>query len=188
MLLQTVHSHLTLPVLSELYRNRPEIAVAQYYRYRQPIDVVAFTVAGVLWVLGPTLVNVLYGSRYSDAGGILQILSIAMLAFPFGMIIDAFLANSQMRLFGLLSIINSVSFVIAVFVGFAVSGIPGVIWGLTLFRWPQIISATALAHKRGWIMPLREIAFLPMFGVGMLLGYAVERAIEWIPWRMMEIL
>ena len=187
-LLLSLHTRLTLPVLSELYRNRQEATITHYYRYRRPIELAAFTAAGGLWIVGPSLVSSLYGSRYSDAGDILKVLSIGMLALPYGMIVETFLAKGQLRIFSLLSIFNSVSFIVAVFIGYAVAGIQGVIWGLTLFRWPQIICATALAYRRNWIMPVREIVYLPMFGVGVLLGYAAESVMEWITWRMTEIL
>ena len=48
---------------------------AAYYRFHAVIASVAYFCAGFLMVSGPTLVDVLYDSRYAQAGWMLQILA-----------------------------------------------------------------------------------------------------------------
>ena len=80
--LQRLHGQITLPVLSELFRTRPERAIEAYYRYRRPIDILAFTGTGFLWMAGPEIIHFLYDDRYAEAGWILQVLSLSLASIP----------------------------------------------------------------------------------------------------------
>ena len=176
--LQRLISQLTLPILSELYRTKPGSAVASYYRFRRPIDAAAFATAGVLMGCGPAIVGVLYGGRYADSGIILQILALSLVTLPFGMTLELFLANNQVRTYGNLATVASTCFVGAIFLGNIIAGWHGVVWGIALYRWPQLLLAGLLAYRRGWILPLREITMLPLAGLGAAIGFAVNLALK----------
>lgn len=182
-LLQRLIGQLTLPILSELYRTKPGSAVASYYRFRRPIDAVAFMTAGVLLGCGPAIVGILYGSRYSDAGFMLQILALSLVHLPFGITMELFMANNQVRTYGNLAIAGSTCFVAALLLGNSIAGWLGVIWGITLYRWPQTLLAGFMAYRRGWIMPIREVAMLPMVGLGTAIGltatYLLDKSGIW---------
>ncbi|MDP1699405.1 MAG: oligosaccharide flippase family protein [Aestuariivirga sp.] len=178
--LQRLHGSITLPVLSELFRTRPERAVEAYYRYRRPIDILAFTSTGFLWMAGPQLVHFLYDDRYAGAGWILQILSLSLASFPFQMINACFIANSEWRNSSVNSLILTASFFAAAFIGYTMSGSTGVIWAVALYRWPANVVLLARAYRRGWIDPIREIAMLPFILVGLALGFAAQLVLQWM--------
>ena len=149
--LQRLHGYITLPVLSELFRTRPERAIDAYYRYRKPIDILAFTGTGFLWMAGPEIIHFLYDDRYAEAGWILQVLSLSLASFPFQMINLAFIANDEWRNHSFNSLILSVSFFAAAYVGYALSGSTGVIWAIALYSWPAtlILLGAGLPERLG---------------------------------------
>lgn len=174
------HGSITLPVLSELFRTRPERAVEAYYRYRRPIDILAFTGTGFLWMAGPEIIHFLYDDRYAEAGWILQVLSLSLASFPFLMINLAFIANDEWRNYSINSVILSASFFVAVFIGYSLSGWIGVIWAIALYSWPATLVLLARAHRRGWVDPLREIVMLPFILAGLTLGFATQLVLKWL--------
>jgi O-antigen/teichoic acid export membrane protein len=176
--LQKLHGYITLPVLSELFRTRPEKAIDAYYKYRRPTDILAFTATGFLWMAGPEIINFLYDDRYAEAGWILQALSLSLSSFPFQMINLAFIANDEWRNYSFNSLILSVSFFAAAYVGYALSGSTGVIWAIALYSWPATLILLVRAYKRGWVDPVREIVMLPFGLAGLALGFAAKLVME----------
>lgn len=179
-ILQRLHGYITLPVLSELFRNRPEKAIDAYYRYRRPIDILAFASTGFLWMAAPEIIHFLYDDRYAEAGWILRILGLSLAAFPFQMINLAFIANNEWRNFSINSLILSVSFFAATCLGYALSGATGVIWAIALYSWPATLVLLMRAHQRGWVDPIREIVMLPFALAGLALGFAAQLALQWM--------
>lgn len=173
-LLQRIHGSITLPVLSELFRTRPERAIKAYYRYRKPIDILAFTSAGFIWVAGPEIIHFLYDDRYADAGWILQVLSLSLVSFPFQMIGASFIANNEWRSSSFNSVIFTASFFASAYVGYALSDSTGVIWAIGLYSWPATLILLARAYRRGWIDPIQEVIMLPLLLLGVALGFAAQ--------------
>jgi O-antigen/teichoic acid export membrane protein len=172
--LQRLHGYITLPLLSELFRTRPDRAIDTYYRYRRPIDFLAFTAIGLLWMAGPEIIHILYDDRYADAGWILRVLSLSLAAFPFQMINACFIANDEWRNSSFNSLSLTASFVVAIYLGYTLSGSTGVIWAVALYSWPATLILLTRAYRRGWVDPIREIKMLPFVLVGMAAGVAVK--------------
>jgi len=175
-----LHGSITLPVLTELFRTRPERAIEAYYRYRKPIDILAFTGTGFLWMAGPEIVHFLYDDRYADAGWILQILSLSLASLPFLMINLAFIANDEWRNSSFNSLTLTISFFASTFIGYKIFGSTGVIWAIALYSWPATFILLARAYRRGWVDPIHEIAMLPFALVGVILGLAGKLVLQWI--------
>lgn len=176
--LQRLHGYITLPVLSELFRTRPEKAIDAYYKYRRPTDILAFTATGFLWMAGPEIIHFLYDDRYAEAGWILQVLSLSLASFPFQMINLAFIANDEWRNHSFNSLTLSASFFAAAYVGYALSGSTGVIWAIALYSWPATLILLARAYRRGWVDPVREIVMLPFALAGLALGFTAKLVME----------
>ncbi|HUQ38283.1 MAG TPA: oligosaccharide flippase family protein [Aestuariivirga sp.] len=174
------HAQITLPVLSELFRTRPASAIEAYYKYRAPIDALTFTTVGLLWIAAPEIVVFLFDKRYEEAGWILQVLALSIASFPYLMINLAFIANDEWRSFAINSAIMTCSFFISVLIGYFLYGWTGVIWGIALYSWPAALILLARAHRRGWVVPIREIAMLPFALVGIGFGFAAKWILQWI--------
>ena len=91
-ILARIISDVSLPAFSEISRHRPDDLKASYYRIHRIVASFAYLSAGSLMASGATLIWLLYDSRYHDAGWMLQILAAALLAAPFRLAVQYFLA------------------------------------------------------------------------------------------------
>lgn len=170
--MQRLHHSLTQPVLVEVLRERPETLQDKYYRFRTPIEAGGFLVAGVLLVAGPGIVDFLYDDRYREAGLMLQILALSLVVAPFQFILHGFLATGETRTVAAVSILHAIFLVAALPTGYIFGGLEGAIFGIALHRVPATLVTLAIAHRRGWISPWREVRFVPLVAVGAAAGYA----------------
>ena len=69
-------SAVAFPMLSKVYRERPEDLIKVYYKFRLPFDVLILFICGFLYNAGYILIEVLYDSRYETAKHMIEILSI----------------------------------------------------------------------------------------------------------------
>jgi O-antigen/teichoic acid export membrane protein len=170
--LQRYHGSMTLPMLGETLRERPRALRERFYRFRAPFEAAAFFVGGALIVSGGKIVELLYDQRYLDAGWMLQILALALITYPMQMIGTGLLAAGEMSKFALISIINAVSLVILISIGYWIGGLPGAIFGVALYRLPANMVVMTFAHNRDWINLSAELRYAPLVGVGMITGLA----------------
>lgn len=69
-----------LPVLSRVYREGDTKALADaYYRFSFPFNIATLFLAGFLYYAGYVVIDILYDSRYIEAGRMIQFLSIALI-------------------------------------------------------------------------------------------------------------
>jgi O-antigen/teichoic acid export membrane protein len=167
---QRLHSSMTLPVLGETLRERPQIFRERYYRFRAPIDAAVFFISGALLVSGGKIVEFLYDARYHGAGWMLQILAFSLITYPMQMIVTGFLAAGEMRKGAVISIINAISLVVLIYFGYWLGGLPGAVAGVAICRLPANVVAMALAQKQKWISLVAELRYVPLVGAGMIAG------------------
>lgn len=173
-LLQKIHGQVTLPVLSELFRERPTTVRDAYYRYRKPIDAFAFTAVGFLGIAGLSIVELLYDDRYIQSGWILQVLSLSLAFFPFQIINSAFIVNNDWHSYSLHILILSISLFLITIAGYYFFGWIGAVWGVALYGWPGTMVIVGRAYNRGWASPLREFAMVPFILLGIVIGLSAK--------------
>jgi O-antigen/teichoic acid export membrane protein len=171
--LERLNSSLTLPVLSEVVRNNPTELNHKYYRFRTPIELVAFTSAGFLFAAGDWIVNFLYDPRYATAGVFLRVLSLGILLYPFQLIRGGFVASGRPQIQALATVVQAMSLTICIAFGYYFYGPIGAVAGIAgsgLF--PSLVLITS-ALRVSWVSIGRELRFLPLFPAGALAGYIV---------------
>lgn len=67
------------PVLSKVYREKPEELIKVYYKFRLPFDALTLFLCGFLYSAGYIVIELLYDSRYGSARDMIEILSIGLL-------------------------------------------------------------------------------------------------------------
>jgi len=165
-LLERLNSTLTLPVLSEVLRNNPGNLRNRYYRFRLPIDLIAAAGAGALVASANDLVALLYDPRYADAAPMLQWLALGLFLYPFQIIRSAFTAIGRTRTVATVSIIQAVSLIACMLVGFAAFGQLGAVAGIALNRVVPSVIMLRLALREGWISIIHELRAIPIFVAG----------------------
>jgi O-antigen/teichoic acid export membrane protein len=172
-LLEKLNGALALPVMGEVLRKDPSKLQDRYYRFRLPIELTAGLLSGCLFAAGQFVVNFLYDARYAEAGSMLSILALGTAIYPFLIIRSAFAATGDAHLFAAISILQAVSLVVCMAIGFFAFGLLGIVGGVALHRIIPSIAAIFLAHKRDWISIPQELRIIPAFVVGVLIGKAI---------------
>jgi O-antigen/teichoic acid export membrane protein len=172
-LLERLNTALSLPVLGEVIRKDPSNLRDRYYRFRLPIELMAGLLGGVLFASGHFVVDFLYDSRYSQAGDMLAILALGTVTYPFLMIRSAFAATGDAHIFAAVSILQAMSLVICMAIGFFAFGLLGVVAGVALHRVIPSATVLVLARQRGWISIRQELRIVPAFIVGILIGKGI---------------
>jgi O-antigen/teichoic acid export membrane protein len=161
-----------LSALSEVVRRGGDLRAA-YYRLHAPIAAFSYFSAGFLMVSGGTLVAVLYDHRYAEAGWMLQVLAATLLAAPFGIAVQAYLALGRPELHSRIIAIRLVALLPAVPTGFLFFGLQGALWGVILSQCASIPVFIFHNMKGGVFDPGREALLVPTWlggiGLGLLL-------------------
>ena len=176
--LQRLHGNLSLPVLAETFRERPQEVRRIYYQFRMPLEIAAFFSGGFLMVSGGKIVELLYDDRYLAAGWMLEILAFSLIMYPMQIIGSSFAASGEIQKQAMLSIMNAFSLILLTLVGYGLAGFAGAIVGVAVSKLPAGITAIALAYKRGWIGLVAELRYVPLIGVGLLAGLFVNWLID----------
>jgi len=83
---QQITFKIWFPVLSKTVNENKLLLKEMYYKVRLRQDVFIFTLAGILAASSNLLISFLYDPRYHDAGGMLQILTIALVGQGLSMV------------------------------------------------------------------------------------------------------
>ncbi|MEO1227378.1 MAG: oligosaccharide flippase family protein [Myxococcota bacterium] len=170
------------PAFAERYRElasspheRRRLLARSYDQARLRLDAVFVTAAGVLMVLGSSVIDLLYSAEYAQAGAILEIFSVEVamsaaltpaetLLFALGMTKYTFF-----RSFG-----RAVWIVVAVPLGWHWGGFPGLVWAVALSEVPTLVVVWFGLIRNGYFHPVRELRSVLFFGAGWGLGLGAE--------------
>lgn len=174
-LIMKLHGSVGLQLFRELL-TRPDLAMFRdrYYRYRSPIDMLSWLLAGGFLTAGPALIDLMYDPRYLAGGTVLQILAVGLPLTSTGLIQRAFAAQKRFRLMAVFGLIRALSIWLGLIVTLMLFESPELAFlVISLHRLPEIVAILALARRESWI-DWREFRFLPAIGIGALLGWGVS--------------
>lgn len=173
-ILSKIITDVSFPALSEVARDRPLDLKASYYRFHVVVASLAYFFAGVLVMSGQSLVALLYDSRYADAGWMLEVLAVGLVAVPFRVAIQCFLALGKPRLLSNIIAVRLVTLFLMIPAGFHAFGLVGAVWGVVLSHLTSVgmIVRYTVANR---LFDLRkELSLLPLIAVGMAAGAALN--------------
>jgi len=159
------------PVFCEVVRSSRPTLSAVYYQDRLKLDCAAFFIGGFLMAGGSSVVELLYDTRYSEAGWMLEVLSIRI-AFGTGSAlgVTCMMALGISKLNFTSMALRAVGLFVAVPICYDFYGLQGVIWavglnfivGLPIIYW-------CLA-KEGLFVLKKELLPLPILFAGYFMG------------------
>jgi O-antigen/teichoic acid export membrane protein len=179
-LLERLNSQLTIPVMSEVNRQSHREFKEKYYRFRLPFDLLAPLIGGILLSTGSLVISVLYDQRYSAAGPMVQILSVALPTYPALLFGAALAAVGVPRLAAAVSILQAISLLTFVFIGYALASISGAIWGIALHKLVPTAAIFIFARQRHWLDLYKEFRVVAIFVAGILGGKGLILIVETI--------
>ncbi|MVV48693.1 polysaccharide biosynthesis protein [Pseudomonas sp. PB120] len=178
---QRLAGYVALPAFSEAARTNDTARLrALYYRFRLMIDILLLFSLGLLWVISPLIIHVLYDDRYAGAGEMMAILSVSFFTLRFTLAHQAWLALGLSKYQAMDNIIRAVSLWVLLPVLLAIGGVQYGIWGVALHTFPTLILIVYVNCRVGLFDIKRELIVLPMIGVGMLFGELVLGIAKWL--------
>lgn len=131
-LLHRLYFNVTLPALSEVARNAPGRLREVYAKLGLPGDVALGFSAGLLYACGPLVIDLLYDPRYAEAGPVLSILALSLVAVRYEAARQLYLAVGRPQYGTVLSLVRFVSLCVLVPSLFRLGGVQAAIWGVAL--------------------------------------------------------
>jgi len=169
-LLDRLNSALTLSVLGEVARSTGQQLGVKYYRFRLPFEFFASLAGGIVFASGPTIVAILFDQRYADAGQMLQILSIGLISYPALFVTGVFTVVGEPRITAMTSVIQAISMITFLLVGFVLAGMSGAVWGIALHKLLPSVVILAIGRQRRLVHLLKELRVIPLFLLGIIIG------------------
>ncbi len=138
-LVGNLNAHLVFPSLSEALRSGDTAAHRIYTRVQQIADAILGGIAGLTLVLGAWVVHLLYDARYSEAGWMLQLLALGLLAMRYQVLEQMMFARNRPGWVTLSNSLRALALVILVPLGYALGAVQGAVLAVVLSQfagWP----------------------------------------------------
>jgi O-antigen/teichoic acid export membrane protein len=177
LVLNVLIADVSFSAFSELVRERQSELKRNLYRFHFVMASAAYFCGGLVIVDGGTLIRLLYDPRYEDAGWMLQILGVGLLAVPFGLAQSTLLARGMPRMFTNVIAIRVAVTVVVIPLGFHWFGLSGALWGIVSGQLSMAPLMIYYQIKHGLFDSYRELLPLPMLLAGMIVGQGFNLAI-----------
>lgn len=166
------------PLLSKAVRENELDLKSVYYKLRKKIDAIAMFSAGFLFVTGSLIINFLYDTRYSEAGWMLELLSLSLIWVGWFLASQCFLAIGKPKIEMILITIQVVSFYLTVPLAFYFFGLFGTIVAISIFPVIRAAASMILMKKYLFLDVWKEVVMIPMIFVGASAGMVIKAIVE----------
>jgi len=157
--------------LSDIARNNPGRLREIYYRIRLPLDAIFLFIAGMLFMVGNSVVDWFYDDRYSIAGNMVEILSFSIIFSRYSLYLKLNTAIGKPRLNVPVNLINLLALYCLLPVGVSLVGLQGSLWVIALYKAASIPFIFYLKVKSGVLDIARECYVFGFYLIGLLIGY-----------------
>jgi O-antigen/teichoic acid export membrane protein len=168
-ILNSLIQSIGFPALSEIARRGTSMKAA-YYRFHSVIASVAYFSAGFMTIAGRSVVGLLYDRRYAQAGWMLEVLAIGLLAIPSRIGVQSFLALGAPRMVAIVAAIRLVLLLVLVPIGFHYFGLTGAVLGIMISYLSYLPSVFMLSTRYNLLDFRKEVLVLPVILIGMIIG------------------
>jgi len=159
------------PVFSGLVHGERTILKKAYYSARLRLDIVTFSLAGVLLAIAPVIIEFLYDERYYEAGSMLQILVFSIIGSAFSITaLECLSALSITKVRMQVMLVRSLGLLIGLPVCFSLYGFYGALWVVATNIWLGLPLIFWVMYKQSVLSLLSEIKAIPLFISGYYLG------------------
>lgn len=170
--------------LSLVYRESPERLMSEYYRLRLPVDVILLGSAGVLFISGQHLIDLLYDNRYSTAGSILSIIALSLIFERFSFVVSFFMAVGNSKIVFQVSALRAFLLILILPFTLAVYGAQIALFVLVFYRVGDFLLIVWLKRQYQIFSINKELLYFLIFPIGLLMGLGVNSVIQYLDFRM----
>ena len=165
------------PALSDIAREEEHRLKEFYYKIRSRTDIVVLLVAGMLFVSGQSIIDLLYDDRYKDAGWMLEVLGLSVIGVTSIVADQIFLATGHSKWMSMTSLAQLIFLYAGLPIAYGAWGLHGAIWVIAFAFIPKYLVGLHYLNKLEILSIIREIRFLPFIIVGLGLGYVLDNVL-----------
>ncbi len=170
-------NNVAYPAFSEVFRERPHDLARVIERFQWAYDGLVLTLSAMLITAGPAIVQVLYDSRYQDAGRMLSVLAVGAIGLRVQLIEQCYQAVHKPEYTTLANLIRLVALVLGTLVGHAYWGLPGAVAGIALSQFSTWPLAFWFRWRYGALRWRVDAMLVPALAGGALLGLALAAVV-----------
>jgi len=176
-ILSTIIVEVSFAAFSEVARERSLELKRSLYRFHMLTASFTYFCSGLLIVSGNSLIRLLYDRRYAQAGWMLEVLAVGLLAVPFNLAIYCLLARGLPKIFTNLIAIRVVVTFVLIPLGFYFFGLPGALWAIVVSQLSSLPATIYYQLKYDLFDLSKELLLLPILFAGIILGTGFNLAI-----------
>ncbi len=169
-----------LPGFAEVARTRPAELVHTYLQARRRVDPTLLVASGLLFALGPLIVELLYDVRYQDAGGILSVLALGMILYRFLLVQQVYFVIDRPQYHAVLNVARLITSLTMIPAALAFGGLKWGLIAIALRELPTLPLVFWFNSKHGLNKPSLEIYMLLFWVVGFGLGFGINELAQWV--------
>ncbi len=169
------------PALSETVRDKPYDLQRVYYRFRMPFDAGIMFLAGFLFMSGSAIINILYDARYGEAGWMLSVLGLSLVALRYDLADQSYMAMGKPKLMTTLTLIRTIALFVLLPLGFQRFGLHGAIWAIVISYFSSFPVAIYYKKTHQLLDIKKEFVMLPLIFLGMGFGYLANQVLQMLP-------
>jgi O-antigen/teichoic acid export membrane protein len=160
----------SFPAFSEVVRVQAKNLKQSYYRFLAVIASISYFTSGFLMTFGQALIDLLYDRRYHESGWILEVTSAILIAVPFRLATQSFLALGMPRLQSDIILVRLISLTVATPIGFNWFSLEGALVGI-VFSHFSYIPVIVYYNRKLQLLDIRtELYLLAIVPIGLAVG------------------
>ena len=174
----SVCNSIVFPALSEVYRERPKEFARNLERFQWGYDAMAVFPAAILITSAQTLIDLIYDTRYHDAGWMVMTLAAGIIGVRYQVVEVGYLAVAKTKYGAYANALRLIGLVAGLFIGRHYFGIVGTVAGVALSQyaaWPLAIWFKKQVGALSW---RAEAMLVPAIAGGLLVGELVSIAVR----------
>jgi O-antigen/teichoic acid export membrane protein len=168
------------PALSETGRERPAQLRQVYYHFRLLFDSGLLFFAGFFYMTGEWIIHLLYDSRYHEAGRIMEILALLLVAVRYNLADQCFVVLGKPKYMTFLIAVRTTTMFLLLPWAYRHYQLTGAIWAVVASYFVSIPVTLYFKHKFHLLHLWRELYTLPVLLLGVVVGKVfLEVATRW---------
>ena len=177
-LYSTLNGRVVFSSLSMVLRNGDHAAtVRMYIRVQRGVDLLLGGLSGLLLFAGGWIVELLYDPRYADAGWMLQVLGLGLVAMRYQVLEQLMFALGRPGWVSANNALRAASLAVFIPLGFTLGGEAGAVAGAVISQFASWPLSLRFKYEQGLLDWKTELWWYPGLAAGMLIGLAADRAL-----------
>lgn len=172
-IIQSLSSKIFFPFFCRVVNNERHLLKSIYYRLRSKLDFIVYLFGGLIIAFSQSIIDFLYDKRYTEAGWMLQILSVSVMGTTISSLSHQCLLAlgvSKVRMQEML--VRSIGLIICLPLLYSLFGLEGALWAVTINVWLGLPVLYRAMHKNEIFSWLSEIKMVPLSVLGYVFGIA----------------